>query len=48
MPEMTADPGSTLTSWDGWWDIAAESDLIDGDRPAFVATYGGSLNSWAA
>jgi hypothetical protein len=22
-------PGTTLTSWDSWWDIAAESDLIN-------------------
>ena len=49
----TADPSSTLTSWNGWWDIAAESDLIDGVVPGDRLTgvfhfYGGSLNSWAS
>src|SRR4030095_2832557 len=28
-----ADPGRTLTSCDGWWDIAAGSDLSDGIVP---------------
>ena len=49
--EKARRPGRTLTSCDGWWDIAAGSDLSDGivpgDRLTGVCRFlrQGSLNS---